>query len=141
MTAPPVFEEYMLAYFREFTDMLHEAGMKAVWHADAEMGALLEHVLDAGFDVADCLATQPLVPLSLEDYFAAWQDRIVCWGGLPSTVFVPTFPLADYKSYVDSVAKTVSGRRNFIYGASDNVMPGAEWERLVYLSETAARRQ
>ena len=138
MTAPPVFEEFMLPYFREFTDLVHDAGMKAVWHADAEMGALLRHVLDAGFDVADCLATAPLVPLALRDYFDAWQGQIVCWGGLPSTIFVPTFPLDEYREYVDNVVETVSGRRDFIFGASDNVMPGAEWDRLVYLAGAAS---
>ena len=137
MTAPAVFKQYMLPYFRRFTDLVHEAGMKAVWHADAEMGALLDHVVEAGFDVADCLATEPLVPLSLEDYFDAWQGRIVCWGGLPSTIFLPSFPLEEYRRYVDTVARTVSGRGDFIYGASDNVMPGAEWNRLVYLAEAA----
>jgi len=111
MTPPLIYERYFLPYFEEFNELMHLSacghaqagrhGKKVMWHADAEMGGLLGHVLEAGFDAADCLATAPLVPQRIEDYFDAWKGRIVCWGGLPSIVFDPTFSIEEYKSYVD----------------------------------------
>ena len=141
MTPPPIFEKYFLPYFKEFNSRMHEHGKKTMWHADAEMGGLLNHVLEAGFDGADCLATIPLVPQRIEDYFDAWKGGIACWGGLPSTIFDPTFPMEEYKRTVDHLVEVTQGRNDFIFGASDNVMPGAEWERLLYLAEATGRRK
>jgi hypothetical protein len=135
MTPPPVFEKYFVPYYQDFSRLMHENGKKLLWHADAEMGSLLNHVLNAGFDGADCLATSPLTPQTIEDYFETWEGRIVCWGGLPSVIFVPSYPLDEYRRYIDHVSEVTAGRKDFIFGASDNVMPGAEWERLTYLAE------
>ena len=139
MTPPPVFERYFLPYFRDFSKLMHDNGIKHLWHADAEMSRLLDHVLNAGFDGADCLATSPLTPQTIEDFFDAWGGRIVCWGGLPSVIFVPSYPMDDYKRHVDRLVETTAGRGDFIFGASDNVMPGAEWDRLVYLAEKTTK--
>jgi hypothetical protein len=135
MTPPPIFEKYFLPYFEEFNKLMHGHRKKVMWHADAEMGGLMGQVLEAGFDVADCLATTPLVSQRIEDYFNAWKGRIVCWGGLPSIVFDPTFPIEKYKRYVDHLVEVTRSRNDFIFGASDQVMPGARWERLLYLAE------
>lgn len=135
MTPPRIFDAYFLSYFSAFNDLMHRHGKKAMWHADAQMGALLSRVVDAGFDAADCLATTPLVPERIEDYFEAWQGRIVCWGGLPSTVFDSGFPLEQYRSCVDHLVAATRCRSDFIFGASDHVMPGADWERLLYLAQ------
>jgi len=137
MTPPPIFERYFQPYFKAFNDLMHRHDKKVLWHADAEMGALLNHVLRAGFDGADCLVTYPLAPQRIEDYFTAWQERIVCWGGLPSIIFDPAFDMEEYKKYVDDLVESTRNSKNFIFGASDNVMSGAEWERLVYLARAA----
>ena len=97
--------------------------------------ALGPRLVEAGFDAADCLVTVPLVPQRIEDYFDAWKGRIVCWGGLPSILFDPAFPMEEYRRYVDHLVKVTEGRNDFIFGASDQVMPGAEWERLLHLAE------
>ncbi|MHB0937381.1 MAG: uroporphyrinogen decarboxylase family protein [Armatimonadota bacterium] len=130
-TPPPLFRRFFLPYFRTFNDRAHAAGKRVVWHADAAMGALLDLVLEAGFDGADCLATAPLVPETLEEYHRAWQGRIVCWGGLPGTVFNPEFPEPLFADHLRQLAEFTRGKPGFIIGASDNVMPGALWERVV----------
>jgi len=137
MTPPPLFDRFFLPYFTDFNAAMHEARIRVLWHADAEMGDLLQHALDAGFDGADCLASVPLVPQTMEDYFDAWQGRIVCWGGLPSVIFDPTFPVELYQRFVTETVAAAGSRTDCILGASDNVMPGAEWERLLFLSAAA----
>ena len=139
MTPRPLFEKYFLPYFQDFNALMREHGKLVCWHADADAGQLLQHVLEAGFDCADCLATTPLVDETLEGYFAAWQGKMKCWGGLPSIIFNPDYPRPDYERYVDRIAELVRDRNDFIFGASDNVMPGAEWERLEYLAEATRR--
>ena len=135
MTPPPLFSQYFLPYFCEFNERMHARGKHVFWHADAEMGKLLNLVVEAGFDGADCLATAPLVPTTLRDCLAAWRGRIVCWGGLPGTLFDPSVPEPAFRRHVNRVLALMAGRADCIAGAADNVMPGAAWERLLYLAE------
>ncbi|MHC4873161.1 MAG: hypothetical protein ACYTFY_15065 [Planctomycetota bacterium] len=138
MTPPPIFEQYFKPYFKEFNNLMHNNDKKVLWHSDAEMSALLDAVLELGFDSSDCLATDPLVDTTLEDYINTWQGKIICWGGLPSVIFDPSYPMADYKKYIDKTVKIAAERNDVILGASDNVMPGAEWERLIYLRDAVS---
>ena len=135
MTPPDIFDTYFLPYFAEFNALMHEHGKKVMFHADAEMGGLFQRVVDAGFDAADCLATTPLVPQSMSHYFDAWEGRVVCWGGLPGTIFDPHYPMDAFRGCVDDLVELTRGRSDFIFGASDQVMPGAEWKRLRYVAE------
>ena len=139
MTPPPLFERYFLPYFVEFNRVMHAAGKKVLWHSDADVGGLLQHVLDAGFDGADCLATAPLVEETLQNYLDSWQGRIVCWGALPSVILDATYPMDAFKEYVNATARVAAGRSDVIIGASDNVMPGAPWEKLRYVKEVFCR--
>jgi hypothetical protein len=134
-TPPPLFARYFLPYFQAFNAQVHAAGKRVVWHADAAMGQLLHMVVEAGFDGADCLATAPLVPERLADYDRVWRGRMVCWGGLPSTVFDPQVPEREFVTQLQELAEFTRDRAGFIIGASDNVMPGSCWERLVAVSE------
>jgi hypothetical protein len=129
-TPPHIFREYFLPYLQEFNTLAHKVGKHVLWHADAGMRSLLQEVVDAGFDGADCLATAPLVKQTMEDCYRAWNGRIVCWGGLPSTVFSPEYPKEAFQDYVRRLHDYVAGKPGFIIGVSDNVMPGVEWERI-----------
>ena len=137
ITPPPFFERYFAPYFRNFNELMHGSGKIVCFHADSDMGGLLEMILECGFDCAECLATAPLVEETLDDCFDAWQGRVVCWGELPGTIFDPTFPADEFRRHVDRTLETVRGRNDFVLGASDNVMPAAEWERLLYVARAA----
>jgi hypothetical protein len=141
MTPKPIFREHFLPYFSEFNCRAHAVGKKVLWHADAGMGTLLELVMEAGFDGADCLATAPLVQQTIEDYDRAWQGRIVCWGGIPGTLFDPAVSHRDFVNHIEHLRQYTADRRGFLTGASDNVLPGAEWERTKILSERFSRTQ
>jgi hypothetical protein len=135
MTPRPVFRRYFAPYFHDFVAEMHAAGKWVCCHSDTDLGELMADVADAGFDCAECLATAPLVPETLSEYTDAWAGRIIAWGGLPSVIFDPTYPMADYCRLVREVLCFAQGRRDVVIGASDNVMPGAEWRRLEFLAE------
>ena len=134
-TPPPLFRRCFLRYFQEFNARAHRARKRVLWHADAAMGRLLALVMEAGFDGADCLATAPLVPETMEDYDRVWQDRIVCWGGLPGTIFNSDYPERLFCEHLQRLVKFTRNRWGFIIGASDNVMPGALWQRIVAVGD------
>ena len=135
MTPPPLFEEKFLPYIRRFTNAMHAAGKRCAFHADADLSRLLELVLDTGMDVADCFACQPLVPLTLHETRRTWGDRIVVWGGFPSTLLEPFATSQEFHEYLDSFLREVSDGRSIVVGVSDNVMPDATWARITALAE------
>ena len=134
-TPPPIFRRHFLPYFAEFIAKAHGAGKYVVWHADAEMNSLLHDVMDAGFDGSDCLATEPLVRQTIEGYYAEWQGRIVCWGGIPSVLFNPEYPEDVFIDHLRHLREFTSGKCGFIVAVSDNVMPGGLWERILAVRE------
>ncbi|NCO32933.1 MAG: hypothetical protein AUJ92_07765 [Armatimonadetes bacterium CG2_30_59_28] len=134
-TPPPLFRKYFQPYFTDFVQAAHRTGKRVVWHADAAVGSLMGEVLEIGFDGADCLATWPLVQQTLQAYHGAWRGRIVCWGGLPGTVLHPEYPRREFEVYLDGLTDYSRGCASIIIAASDNVMPGGEWERILAVSE------
>jgi len=135
MTPPPIFKRYFLPYFRAFNERMHRAGIKVAFHADADLTGLLELVAECGFDVADTLATAPLVSLTFDEARRVWKDRVVIWGGVPSTILEESYPRADFCRYIEELhAKTV-GRPGFIMAVSDNIMPGASFDRLLWIRD------
>ena len=138
MTPPPMFEKYFLPYLRRFTDAMHAAGKKCALHADADLTGLLDVVLQTGVDVAECFACAPLVPLTLAETRERLGDRVIIWGGFPSTLLEPSSTEEAFRAYLDQFASRIAAGRAIIVGVSDNVMPDASWERLAALCRRIA---
>lgn len=139
LTPLPIFRKRFLPYFSDFNRLMHEHGRRVLWHSDTDLGTLAPLMLEAGFDGADCLATAPLVRETMQDYLDCWQGRIVCWGGLPSIIFDASYPMDACRRCIGELADATADRAGVIIGASDNVMPGAQWEKLRYVSDVFAR--
>ena len=135
MTSPPIYKEYFLPYFKEFNAKLHANGQKVACHLDAETKGLFELISESGFDVADCFTTKPLVQkTTLREAREKWEDRIIIWGGIPSTVLEPGYPQEKFKNYVVEVLQTVAPGDHFILGIADNLMPTSDFSRAVGIS-------
>lgn len=138
MTPRPIFRRFFLPYFQRFTEFMHGAGKQCAFHGDSDLSGLLPEVLETGVDVVDCFATAPLVPLTLAEARRVWGDRVVIWGGVPSTVLLPSCPRAEFKAWLKGFLADIADGRAVIAAVSDNLMPGSEWERLVELAEGVA---
>jgi len=134
MISPPLFERYFLPYLSAFNQMLHSRQKRGVFHGDGDMSALLTLALDAGFDVADCLACAPLVPLTLQQAFDAWRGRIVIWGGIPSPLLEATTSDREFEAHLVMV-RDLSREGGFIAGICDQAMPAAKYDRIAKLAE------
>ena len=138
MTSPPIFREHFLPYLREFNQLMHAAGKKTAFHADGDMSGLLDLAVEAGFDVADCFACNPLVPCTFAAARQVWRDRITIWGGLPSTLLEPTIPLERLERHLDDIYANIGNGRRFILGISDQAMPTSSWAHLAKTAQYAA---
>ena len=134
MTPPPVFRRFFLPYFQRFSAAMHRAGKQCVFHADADLSGLTGEVLATGMDVADCFACAPLVKLTLREARQAWADRVIIWGGIPSTILMPSCPVETFRRVLSEFLLEAADGRAVIAGVSDNVMPGSVYERIVEMT-------
>jgi len=135
MTPPPLFRRYLLSDCQEFAEELHRAGKLMACHADADASLLLALIEEAGYDMAECFVTAPMVECTLEQARQVWGDRVIIWGGIPSVILQEPYDDEYFDSYLRNVLATVAPGDAFILGVADNVMPEAKIERIARVTQ------
>ena len=135
MTPPPLFEKYITPYYRDFSDLLHEAGKVLALHADNDSSLILEQIRDAGYDMAETFTTQPQANCTLAQAKQVWQDDVIIWGAVPSVILEETYSEAEFERYMREIFETAAPGDAFILGVADNIMPGALVNRLERIAE------
>ena len=136
MTPPKLFERYITPYYRQITPQLHARGKVLTYHADDDSKLILEQVRDAGFDMAECFATAPLVTVTLEEARRAWGNDVIIFGGVPSIILEQeVMSDAEFEAYMRDVFRTIAPGDAMILGVSDNVMPRAKIERIERITQ------
>jgi len=130
MTPPPIFKTYFLPYCKEMTAYYHQHGKLVLAHLDADLTGLEEMVLEAGYDMGECVTTFPLVPMTLKRLREAWSNRFVIWGGLPSTILSEPYTDEEFEAYMRDLFRTIAPGDAFILGVADNVMADTHWDRM-----------
>ena len=140
MTPPRVFARYIEPYYRDLSALLRSRDKVLVLHGDNDTRAILHNIERAGYRMVECFATHPMVPTTLAEARAAWGDRIIIWGGVPSYLFEDPYTEADLDAYMDGVFKTIAPGKSFILGIADNLLPGGKIERVRRIAQMAEER-
>lgn len=140
MTPPPLFEKYFTPYFQEFNACMHAHDKVVAFHADADSRLLLDAVVEAGFDMAECFTCSPMVACTLVEAQQAWRDRIIIWGGIPSTILCDPVSDEEFEAYMDELFTTIAPGNGIILGIGDNAMPEAKIERIIRIGEMVEER-
>ncbi len=135
MTPPYLFEQYMVPYFRPFAERLHERGKVLACHADADASLLLDLIVEAGFDIAECFVTAPMVSLTLARAREVWGTDVIIWGGIPSVILDDSVTDEAFEAYVLDLFRTIAPGDAFILGVADNVMAESRLDRVERVSE------
>jgi uroporphyrinogen-III decarboxylase len=135
MTPPPLFTQYMLPHFQAFAQKLHDRGKALVCHADADTSRLLGLIKEAGFDMAECFVTAPMVKVTLEQARRAFGSQVIIWGGIPSVLLCDPVTGEEFESYLAGLFRTIAPGEAFILGVADNVMAEAKFERILRIGE------
>jgi len=133
-TSPPFFRKYFTPYYKELSRLLHENGKYLVCHADSDTSLILDEIMDAGFDMAECFVTYPMVNCTLEQARKAWGNRVIIWGGIPSAILC-YYTDEYFDEYMRDLFRTIAPGDAFILGVADNVMPEAKIERIQRVTE------
>jgi hypothetical protein len=135
ITPPSLFEKYIIPYYEEFMPLMHEHGKSVAMHADNDVSRILDMIERAGWDMVECFVTAPMVPLTVEEAREAWGDRVIIWGGLPSTLLSPNVSEDEFHDYMYDLFETIAPGDAFILGVADNVMPDSLIERVAWVTE------
>lgn len=135
ITPPPIFKQYFLPYLKKFVKKMHSSNKKVAFHVDGESKGLLESIYETGVDCAECFATFPLVDkTTIKSARDAWGNKVVIWGGIPSTVLEYSFSKENFEKFIYNVLKEAAPGDTFILGISDNMMPSSEFDRLTRIN-------
>ena len=108
MTPPNLFEKYMLPFYQSFSERLHARGKLLACHADDDTSLLLDLLVEAGFDLLDCFVTAPMVPVTLEQARAVFGNKVIIWGGLPSTLLCDPVTDEEFETYMMNMFRTIA---------------------------------
>jgi len=140
MTPPPLFRRYILPYYRELTLAMRARGKVVAIHADNDTRLILGLIEQAGIGMAECFVTSPMVKTTLAEARAAWGDRVIIWGGVPSAILEAPFTEEQFDASMDEVFRAIAPGRAFILGIADNAMPGSSIERIRRITQMVQRR-
>jgi hypothetical protein len=90
--------------------------------------------------MVECFVTQPMVDTTLAEARSAWGDRVIIWGGVPSSILEDPFTDAQFEGFMDDLFRTIAPGKAFILGIADNAMPGSKIERIERVSKIAGER-
>lgn len=133
MTPPHIFKEYISPYLSDFATRLHERNKKIAIHLDADVSLLLQEIAATSVDITECFTTYPLVDVKLEKAMEVWKNKIIIWGGIPSSVFIPeSYSESEFIDYINGVFKLIKeyDYKGLILGVADNFMPQADIDRI-----------
>ena len=134
MTPPPIFEKYMLDYYRKLSALLRSREKTLTLHGDNETRQILGHIERAGYGMVECFVTHPMVETTLAEARAAWGNRVIIWGGVPSAILEDPYTEKEFKRDMDDIFRAIAPGDAFILGVADNVMPGAKLERVRHIT-------
>lgn len=135
ITPPPLFAKYMVPHYRPFAERLNERGKVLTCHADADTSLLLDLIIEAGFNMAECFVTAPMVPVTLSQAREAFGTDVIIWGGVPSVMLCDPVTDTDLERYMRELFRTIAPGDAFILGVADNVLAEAKLERIERIGE------
>lgn len=136
----PVFKKYFLPLLQETVELLHAHGKLAMAHIDGENRRLLPFLPDTHIDVWEAWTPAPMTQVTNAELRKALGDEAVIWGGVPATLFEPTYSDEEFDNYViNNLFKEIAPGYNFIVGLGDNLPFDGKIERVCRIAELIER--
>ena len=86
------------------------------------------------------LEAETRLAAALAEARAAWGDRVIIWGGVPSVILEEPFTEDQFEAYMDDLFRTIAPGSAFILGIADNAMPGTKIERVKRITAMVQQR-
>ena len=132
---PRLYRKYLLPYLKSCVDYLHGKGKLTVAHMDGDTQALLEPFLETGIDIAEAITPAPMSNFTLAEARQAWVDRVVIWGGVPTTVLCPDASTdREFEDFMRQLFEDIRPGNRFVLGLGDNLPTDGSLDRVRRIS-------
>lgn len=136
VTAPSMFEAYILPYLQKVSAIFHAHGKYHICHTDGENIGLLNKYPRCGFDIADSICPSPMTKCSLKQVYDTFDGKITIWGGIPSICMLKeTMDQKTFEKTVEELIASVGSGRHMIFSIADTLPPAADFDRVFYIQK------
>jgi len=132
LCSPPLFQRYILPYYRRRTRELHEAGKFCTSHWDGHIKLLLPFIKETGLDALECVTPKPMGDITLEELHEALQGMILV-DGIPANHFLPWVSDQELRAFTLKLLDMFTPR--LIAGISDQLSPNGDIEKVRFVGE------
>lgn len=133
MTNPRLFRQYCLSIYQRYTEALHAQGKVTGSHTDGNLKPLLKLLPETGLDVVESFSPKPLTPVTVAEALAAWPDKPIFWGGIPSPLLEDGTSDAEFEAAITNLLETI-GDRLCILNVVDMVLPINRIDRIARIA-------
>jgi len=135
LCSPPLFERYMLPYYRRRTKELHDTGKFCTSHWDGKIRKVLPFAGETGLDGLECVPPEPQGNVTPEELREGLKDMILV-DGIPATHFLPLVKEDELKAFAYRMLDLFAPR--IILGISDMLPPDGDIEKVRMVGEIVA---
>jgi methylmalonyl-CoA mutase cobalamin-binding domain/chain len=136
ITYKSYFDKELMPWIKKMSVTLENNNKLLLCHCDGENKGLIDSIYNSGMHVAEALCPFPMTKMSLSEYYDKWKDKVTIWGGIPSTILLrDSASKEEFRDYIKSIFDTVAPEKRFILSVADCVPPGADFDRLIEISE------
>jgi hypothetical protein len=136
LVSPPLFEKYLLPWYKQKTRELHEAGKILCSHWDGNIKLLLRYIKDTGLDSLEGVPPLPMGNVTLEELHEAMRGMVL-FDGLPATYFLDMVTKQDLEDFTRKILGLFSPK--IILGISDQLPPNGDIGKVRMVSDLVER--
>jgi uroporphyrinogen-III decarboxylase len=125
--SPPIFEKYILPYYKRRTRELHASNKLCTAHWDGKLKSLLQYAKETGLDGIECITPQPQGDVTLEEIHSA-LGNVILLDGIPAITLLPWTKDSELQTITRNILQLFLP--HLILGVSDLVPPNGSIEKI-----------
>ncbi|MBL7200726.1 MAG: hypothetical protein ISS56_11285 [Anaerolineae bacterium] len=131
-----MWEAFIKPYHVRLTQVIHEFGVKVIYHTDGAAMDAVEGLIDVGIDVLQALqfSAEGMDPRELKRRFG---DRLCFEGGVSVQTTLPFGTVEDVRQEVEDLIGILGKGGGYILGPSHAIQAGTPPENIVAMFDTA----
>jgi len=133
--SPEFFNKWSRPFYTEAIRRFHVAGKKVAVHIDGRLKNCIRMIAETGADCGDAITPAPMGDLTPVQCREEAGDDFILSGGVPPDVWLPNVDLKQFEQTVIAWLSTKQRSFRLFAAAGDQVPPGAEEEKIVYMKE------
>jgi len=139
ITSPSLFQTYCIPFYQQCADLVHADDRLLASHMDGNIKPLVDLIPDSGVDIVESFSPAPLTPLTFEESWAKWNDKVLMWGVIPSPIFEPHISEPDFEKWLEKMFQILDGCQRIILGIGDQAIGQTLTDRIKRVSKLLGR--